>query len=115
MLQMLGFMVAYNYFCMDLMSLLSPSKFTEEWCIQTLNVGLLLTLQITYMAGMTKAPAEHQNSWLWAGGQAGRKAGWLTKLVVRAIAPHGMYKSKSHGAKHCTNIVHSNGIVCCLF
>jgi len=51
------------------------SKFTKEWWIQTLNLGLLSTLQVTYMAERTKAPAEHQNVQRWAGGKGGERWG----------------------------------------
>ena len=52
------------------------SKFTKEWWIRTLNLGLLSTLQVTYMAERTKAPAEHQN---------GGKVGQLTKPVIAEL------------------------------
>ena len=66
---------------MDFRFLLSLNLPRNGVLIRTLNLGLLLTLQITYMSGTTKAPAEHQNVQRWAGGKAGGKAGRLTKPV----------------------------------
>ena len=84
------------------------SKFTEEWFIRTLNVGLRLTLQITYMGGMTKAPAEHRNVRRWAGGKAGR----LTKPVSAIVAENAYTAIRSSSG---TAAVHTAGERCRCF